>query len=203
MIAAAPQLISGRFAGQIGRGPAIRPRLRMGILATFDFDAAEHYRATRAVTRHTPQRFVAWGFAAFALGLVAWNVVPRWGDVEPLPLFWSSLPWLLLTAFWFAFLPFSQWRAARRLPERDPSARGTQERAVDDVGYHSRGNGVAVDVPWHAMHRVIETAEFFLFFYNKQWAYYVPKRALTTAAVAELRALTQAKLEARALLLAT
>ena len=48
---------------------------------------------------------------------------------------------------------------------------------MDAAGYHSRGNGVALDIPWHAVARAIETDEFFLLFYNKQFAYYLPKRA--------------------------
>jgi hypothetical protein len=76
--------------------------------------------------------------------------------------------------------------------------RGPQERTVDAVGYHSRGNGVAVDVPWHALKKAVETEHFFIFFYNWQCGYYVPKRALSAADVARVREHARAGLGAQA-----
>jgi hypothetical protein len=170
----------------------------MSVAATFDFDATEHYRATRAVTRYSSVRYFTWGFAALALGMLAWNILPVLGEADTLTLFFSALPWLLLGAFWLTFIPMLQRRGARKLPERDASARGPQERIVDDAGFHSRGNGVALDVPWHAMARAVETDEFFLFFYNKQCAYYFPKRVLSPADVSAVRGLARAALGDRA-----
>jgi hypothetical protein len=172
----------------------------MPVIATFDFDPAEHYRVLRAVTQQTPWRFLPWGFVALALVMVACSVLPAWGEAEPLTLFLSALPWLVFVALWLAFIPFLQRRGARKLPETDPSARGVQERRIDTAGFHSLGNGVALDVPWHAMRRAVETDEFFLFFYNKQCAYYFPKRALSAADAAEVRALARSNLAERATL---
>lgn len=39
------------------------------------------------------------------------------------------------------------------------------------------------------MARAVESDRFFLFFYNKQCAYYLPKRALSNPQCAEVRAL--------------
>ena len=174
----------------------------MSVSATFDFDPAEHYRATRAVTRFTPARYFVWGFTALALGMLAWNVLPYWDEAEPSTLFASALPWLLIGVFWVVFIPVLQRRSARKLHERDVSVQGPQERALDATGFHSRGNGVALDVPWHAMARAVETEQFFLFFYNKQCAYYLPKRALAPEQVIKARALTRDALADRAQLLA-
>ncbi|HET6680357.1 MAG TPA: YcxB family protein [Gemmatimonadaceae bacterium] len=170
----------------------------MSITATFAFDPSEHYRAARAVTRYTPMRYVPWGFAALALGILVWNVLPAVGEAEPLTVFSIALPYLLLGVFWLTLIPLSQRRAARKLPERDASARGPQERVVDETGFHSRGNGVALDIPWHAMVRAVETEEFFLFFYCKQCAYYVPKRVLAAPQLSEVRDLARAALADRA-----
>lgn len=165
----------------------------MSVTTTYDFDPKEHYQAARAVTRLTWFRWLPWlagGFMVlFALVDV---VVPGWGDADALSLFIEASPYLLVGAFWIALIPWSQRRAARKLSKRDPSVRGPQERSVDAVGYHSLGNGVRVEVPWHAMARAVETDRFFLFFYNKQCAYYIPKRALSDAQCAEVRTLMRA-----------
>jgi hypothetical protein len=39
----------------------------------------------------------------------------------------------------------------------------------------------------------VETAEFFLFFYNKQLAYYLPKRLLDSTGINEIRTMMQNK----------
>ena len=166
----------------------------MAITATFDFDPAEHYRATRAVYRRTALRFMPWAFAAVILGLLAWNLVPHWDDATGGGWLGSALPYIIFLLIWLPLIPFMQRRAARKLPEHDPSARGTQERSVDVAGFHSRGNGVSLDVPWHVMRRAVETEEFFLFFYNKQCAYYLPKRVLSAAHLTDVRALVRTHL---------
>ena len=175
----------------------------MSVSATFDFDPAEHYRASREVTRRTPARFFPWVFVALALVMAAWNIVPHWDEATASELAVASLPWLLLALFWAGLLPFLQRRASRRLPKVDASLEGPQTRIVDAAGYHSRGNGVALDVPWHAMVRGTESAHFFLFYYNKQCAYYLPKRALQQEDAVVIRALMREYLGPRAEILAT
>ena len=165
----------------------------MSVTATYDFDPKEHYQAARAVTRLTWFRWVPWIAVGIVLLLVLVEVVlPHWGEFDAWELFLTSLPWLLLGVFWIALIPWSQRRAARKLAKRDPSVRGPQKRSVDAAGYHSLGNGVRVEVPWHAMARAVETDRFFLFFYNKQCAYYIPKRALSDPQCAEVRTLMEA-----------
>jgi hypothetical protein len=50
------------------------------------------------------------------------------------------------------------------------------------------------------MVRGIETAKFFFFFYNKRMAYYVPKRALDSRQIDEVRDLMRQGLGDRAIL---
>lgn len=165
----------------------------MSVTTTYEFDPREHYKAARAVTRLTWFRWVPWIAVGITLLLVLVEVIlPHWGEFDAWEIFLTSLPWLLLGVFWIALLPWSQRRAARKLVKRDPSVRGPQERSVDATGFHSLGNGVRLDVPWHAMARAVETDQFFLFFYNKQCAYYVPKRALSDSQCAEVRTLMRA-----------
>ena len=170
----------------------------MNVSTTFDFDAAEHYRATRVVTSRSSMRYVVWGFVALSPVVLAWNVLPHLDDASPGDLLLSALPWILMPVFWLAVLPMLQRRAAHRISTRDASVRGPQTRIVDVEGYHSRGNGVSVDVPWHAMARGAEVEQFFLFYYNKQFAYYLPKRVLSPADIVTVRALMRERLQDRA-----
>ena len=106
----------------------------MSVHAVYDFSADEHYRAMRAAIRHTPARWLSWGFAALATIFVAMKLREGWGRMAPLALLVNVLPWILVGIFWVAMTPLSQRSAARKLPSRDPSARGPQERMVDAEG---------------------------------------------------------------------
>jgi hypothetical protein len=163
----------------------------MTVTATYDFDCREHYRATREVARRIWTRWLGWGFAAVALVLALLNYRAAAGRASALSVLLNVLPWIVLGAFWLGMIPLLQWRAAKKLAQRDASVQGRQERIVDSAGYHSRGNGVALDIPWHAMVRGVETTDFFLFFYNKQCAYYFPKRVIDGAQIASMRSLTR------------
>ena len=44
-----------------------------------------------------------------------------------------------------------------------------------------------LDIPWRVFVRVVETGQFFLFFYNSQCAYYVPKRVLDAQQIGMVR----------------
>jgi hypothetical protein len=165
----------------------------MGVTATFDFSSAEHFRASREVARRVSTRWLARAFAVLAIVFVALNIRATWGQ-SPAYVVVNALPWLFLGIFWLTLVPLMHWWAAKRLPARDASVRGPQTRTIDAEGYHSRGNNVALDIPWHAMVRAVETRAFFLFFYNKQCAYYLPKRALAEEQIHAVRALARAGL---------
>ncbi len=173
------------------------------VQTVFEFDAKEAFRGARAVTSLTAFRFVPWWIAGLAIVGLATSILSGWGEASLVSMLVSFLPYLLLCGFWLALIPFSQWHASRKMPSRDASLNGPQEREIDLFGYHSRGNGVTVDVPWHVMARGVETREFFLFFYNKQCAYYLPKRTLTAAQSTDVQSLMRAGLGERAILAPT
>jgi hypothetical protein len=166
----------------------------IAVTASFRYDPAEQYHATRAITRLTPLRWLGPGclvlfpVSAIGLTLLAAQVAGR-HPREPLL---GILPYVFLSVFWGILIPVLQRYAARRLPRQDVSVRGVQERRVDATGYHAFGNGISVDIPWHAIRRAVETKAFFFFFYNWQCAYYVPKRPLDAAQIAQLRAIVRA-----------
>jgi len=103
----------------------------------------------------------------------------------------SAAPWIVIGAVWWILVPYLHRRAASKISVTDPAARGAQRRVVDEAGFHSSGSGVALDLPWSAILRVDETDEFFLFFYNKNLAYYLGKARLSDDAIARVRELSR------------
>jgi hypothetical protein len=174
----------------------------MAVTGVFEFDSAEYLRATRAISRFTHIRWIGWAFGSVAFALVAATFY-QLRDEAPSLIVANVLPWFLLGVFWLSMVPLMQWWSARTVHKRDASVLGPQERTVDEAGFHTRGNGVALDIPWHAMVRGVESAEFFLFFYSKQLAYYLPKRALDAQQVEHVRSLMRSGLSERAKLLET
>lgn len=161
----------------------------MTVSAEFEFSATEHRRASAAVLRQLPSRWVFPLAGVVILALNGFRVLTYWGEYPASALFMSILPWLLVSALFVAFMPLMSWVHTRRIVKSDPSIRGLQRRVVDATGFHSSGNGVVLDLPWHAMARCAETDEFFLFFYAGQLAYYLGKSHLSAAEIASVRSL--------------
>ena len=167
----------------------------MSVSVTFDFDPAEHYRATRAVTNRTRWRWLPLGVSVWLVLVVAFTIwfAGRKG-LALRPVLVGLAPWVALILLWLVAIPVGQRWASSRVARKDPSLEGPQERTVDESGYHSNGNGVRVDVPWHILHSVRETAEFLLFFYNRNTAYYIPKRVMSPDELARTRVLARLSL---------
>ena len=164
----------------------------MNVSVRFEFDSAEHYRATRAVTSRTAWRWVPVVVGGWLLLVIAGSVwfAQRTGHALG-PLLVSLAPWVALILLWLIAIPAGQRWASSRVGQKDRSLEGPQERTVDEAGYHSNGNGVRLDVPWHIVYSVTETTEFLLFFYNKQCAYYIPKRAMSPEQITRARELAR------------
>jgi hypothetical protein len=161
----------------------------MSVAATFDFDPKEHYRASRAIQRAGSSRWLGHIPTLLFLGYGGYQIVLYGGRYPVRFVALLVFPWLLFGVLWPLMVPVSLWISARRLPRNNPSVTGPQQRTIDATGFHSRGNGVSVDLAWSMVYRAIETNEFFLLFFNKKAAEYIPKRALSTDAVAEARVL--------------
>jgi hypothetical protein len=95
---------------------------------------------------------------------------------------------VVFTAFLFgALIPGLRWWSVRRMLRADPSVRGPQRREVSESGIRVSGNGVSLELHWHAMAQVLETEEFFLFYYTKGCAYYLGKARLAPEQQTEVR----------------
>jgi hypothetical protein len=105
----------------------------------------------------------------------------------------------------FEFAPADHYQAARAVTRFTPSRYlvwVATAAALAMAAWTARevGNVVRLDVPWRAMTRALETDRFLLFFYNKQTAYYIPKRTLTPAQLGDARAYMRDALLERAVL---
>jgi hypothetical protein len=158
--------------------------------ATFDFDQREYYRGIRAAQAHNPYRWVIPLAGIVLPAVMIWLAIgDSWQRIGPWLAFQNALPWLLLGVFYLTMMPLMARAAARKALENDPSLRGPQTRIVDDDGVHVLGAGFRQDLRWTDLVKAVETEEFFLFFYNKRQAHFVPKRVLPLASIAEVRSL--------------
>jgi hypothetical protein len=165
----------------------------MPIIAQFEFDPIDYRTGLRDVWSFNRARWVVPVVGIAIPALMIWLAVGRhWRESSLADAFWNALPWMLLGAFYLSLLPLMRRTAARKALQEDPALRGTQMRTVDDAGLHIRGAGLSQDLRWADLVRVEETTDFFLFFYNRSAAHYIPKRVLGDRQRDELRNLIQA-----------
>jgi hypothetical protein len=165
----------------------------MAITAQFEFDEAEHRRVLRETWSLHPMRWVVPVAGILVPATMIWlGTVRYWRQLSAADALLNALPWVLLGAFFLGLAPLVHRAGARKALDVDPSLNGIQTRTVDETGLHVRGAGFSPSLGWGELVRVSETPNFFLFFYDRQLAHYIPKRALDDQARDDLRNLIQA-----------
>jgi hypothetical protein len=141
---------------------------------TFRWTQAEHVRASQAIGRLMTGRrwpsYVVW----VAVGLVGGAVLFQ---PEARNTFIPVLVVLVLVGSVYSS-PLSAWLTARRIKREDPCVDDEIRHILSPAAFKVRSKAIAVDVDWGHMVQVVETPEFFLFFFNKRAAYFTPKRAI-------------------------
>ncbi|MBI2836882.1 MAG: YcxB family protein [Acidobacteria bacterium] len=141
---------------------------------------ADQYQASFAVMLRSPLQLLL--MPAFPLaGLVATVLAyRRAGSVSPIH--------ILVLFLCFAFTPnvlaFNVWLSRRK----NRTIEGLHRYAVDEAGLAIAAPAFDVHLKWSALHRVVETPRYFLFFLSTQTAYFIPKAVVGDRA-AELRAI--------------
>lgn len=164
---------------------------------TYEFrvDPSETVRASQYIRRRQRFGWLRWAVWPMLLGLA---VLYRATDVP-----WRDL-WLLgVAALFLAALtlatPWVQRRQLQRAYSETPSLREPQVYRFSDAGLAITGGPATVTLGWDAIVEALETPEFFLLFYSKRCAYYVPKRSIGGIAEEEaLRVLLREHLGTRA-----
>ena len=172
------------------------------------WDFGEHVRALRAVDGVTIRlrpwaRVFRIAFPFVLIVVLSGSVLRGAASQPPLVLVLSLLPYLLLVGLWLGFAFWGQfYLAARRTRQLDPSTRGVLTRTLTADGFRIDGTGQAVDLRWEGIHSAVETSEFFLIFFNRLCAYYIPKRLIRSPQeLSEMRGFLRSRLAERAILL--
>jgi amino acid transporter len=87
------------------------------------------------------------------------------------------------------------------LRRKNPSIEGRQSFEFSSDGMKLAGALYVLDLQWAALHKVVETRDYFLFFTNPNWAFFLPKHALESSQFPEFRRLIESCAPGRAELL--
>lgn len=166
---------------------------------TYDYDRAEFIRAQRAAVRHAESRFLARGpivigglalCAAIAAALVSHD---GWANILA-----RLVPWLLIIALWLAMFSRMVGFMAARQHEKLQDSRHPTVAVLDESGHEVTSFSGTVRRHWSAIGRVVETEEFLLLYFTKQFAVFLPKRAIPANELPSVRGLLREKLGDRA-----
>ena len=93
---------------------------------------------------------------------------------------------VVIAGIWFLYWG-SPWLSARQLSKHDPSVRGELHHIITEQGFGIRTVAASVDLTWAHVVQVVETSEFFLFYFRKAAAYATPKHAIPSEDLPRLR----------------
>lgn len=128
-----------------------------------------------------------WGLIAFA-AVMLYGIVQAGGTT-------SALPLLLLAILWLAVLEvYPRW-FMRRQYTKQPGARGPRTLTLDDSGTHWKWSGGSSDVEWKNYTASVEGKNQILFYTSPAGFEILPKRAMATEQLDELRKLLQQNIQ--------
>jgi hypothetical protein len=170
----------------------------MPLTFTFDIRLDEMQRASTMVQNRQPvfswMRRLA---IASPLILVALNWLSTGNLRQAL---WDNV-WFagFIVVMMFGLVPWLQRWTVRKAYDANPAMRGHQTCEFSSDGLKLAGPLSSVSLAWPAILEAVETEEFFLFFVQKAFAYYLPKRAVADGGdITELRSLIRNELGSRA-----
>ncbi len=165
---------------------------------TFDWRPEEHGRVTSLLVREQfgagIRRVMKWGVLGVVIlgALVATAAALSGGPAEAWPLGFLVIA---VAALVLGLGRLAGWIQAWQLKRHDPNVAHPITHFLDESGYHISTRTTDIDLRWDGLHKVRETPEWFMFYYSRRLAYYLPKRALASREeVAELRTWIRAQL---------
>jgi hypothetical protein len=99
----------------------------------------------------------------------------------------AYLPLVILAVFWMGVIWVAPWWMARSQFSKQPSIHGPATINVDQLGVHWRWSGRSSEIEWKGIDHVLEGKKHFLFYSSPCNFSVLPKRALTTEQLVELR----------------
>jgi hypothetical protein len=107
------------------------------------------------------------------------------------------LPLLALVVVWIALLYILPRWTMRRQFRKQPGAHGPRKVLLDSSGAHWRWNGGSADVEWKNYIRSVEGRNQILFYTSPACFNIVPKRALETEQLSEVREMLKQNIHAK------
>lgn len=161
----------------------------------FHLDPAETVRASRLVLQRGRFAWMHRFVWPLLLGLAILSLITgdSWRDLRLL-----GIVALLLGSLQLLAPIIQRWQVRRSYAEM-PTARSMQVYHFSDAGLQMSAGAASTTIGWDVVLEARETREFFLFFFAKRRAYYLPKRAVGDAAEQRhLRDLLRMALSSRA-----
>ncbi len=155
---------------------------------SFSWTPAEYVRACHAITRHVRGTVLTVPIL-FAGALILFFAAPFANGSENASLTVFSIALVVLLLALYLLYWGAPWLRARQVLREDPCANEAIRHTVSADGFRVRTRSVAVDVKWDHISQVVETSDFFLFYFSKRAAYFTPKRAIPEADIRPLRTL--------------
>lgn len=144
------------------------------LIYQFHLDPAETVRASRLVLQGGRSAWLRWLVWPLLLGMAILYLATGYS--------WRDLQLLGIAALFLGSLEvlapiIHRWQV-RRIFAGMPTARSTQVFHFSDAGLQMSAGAASTTVGWDVVLQARETREFFLFFFAKRRAYYLPKRAV-------------------------
>jgi hypothetical protein len=136
-------------------------------------------------------RPIAIGGVVIFLAVIAWGVLQT--DRPLLATILNLAPYVVIIAFWIGLLWALPALAARTF-RRNPMYQGDFTMELTDEEIRMTGPQTTWHTRWSGIVRAMETPAYFLFFYTKDAAQFLPKHAVPPADLPGLRTLLKAHL---------
>lgn len=163
----------------------------MSFVFEFELPSGEHVRASRLISLRRPvtKVMVTASVVAAFMGTAAFATEQSFGAYDPT--FLLALGWCFPISVGAGLFigPPVQVRALR---QNNRAAAGPHVYKLTDAGLEMSSPGATATLTWANVVKVVESREFFLFYFAKSWAQVLPKRVVPQESLPSLRtALTQ------------
>jgi hypothetical protein len=144
---------------------------------SFDCDFWTRYRALRALQHRLWATWIGYAFfagvptVAFAFALVQhWDLSRRGAFGLP---GWAAFG--ASYVFIFIFFPLLQMFQLWTVSRRNRTMLGRQQQSLTSAGVTASGESFNTTVNWQAIHKAVETKQFFFLFFSARGAFFIPK----------------------------
>jgi hypothetical protein len=168
----------------------------MGVSVSYEPEPRDFAEAFREVGNRGLSRILRY---AIGLGIPVAETISVATDAavrsDPGRVVWQLVCWwVIFPLLFFGLLAIVRRWGVRRFIKDDATQKETQLRRLDDDGLHISGPGHSASISWSVLRSAVETSGFFLLFQTRDCAYFLPKRAMSSDAITQARALLRERL---------